>query len=202
MFSIKESLKYGWQKSKENMELALYATLIMLAVGWLAGGLSPIGLIILIFMIIVRIGYTKMFLRIYDGETPKLGDLFKEYKTFWRYLGVSVLFPLVVLCGTLLLIIPGIIWAIRFSFAPIIVIDNKIGPVKSMKESWAITKGGFWKLLMFWIILAIFNIAGMTFFGIGLLITIPVSTFASVQIYRTLLQKRASLIPTTSPQTV
>jgi uncharacterized membrane protein len=200
MFSIKESLKYGWQKSKENMELILYATLLILAVGWLAGGLSPIGLIIVIFMIIVRMGYTKIFLRMHDGESPKFGDIFKEYRTFWRYLGTCILYSLVITGGLILFVIPGIFWAARFSLALIVVIDTKMGPIKSMKESYAITKGSFWKLLWFWIVVSLINILGLLLAGVGLLLTIPVTTFASIQIYRLLSQKRVPLVSTSSPQ--
>jgi uncharacterized membrane protein len=191
MFSIKESLKYGWQKSKEHLELVLFSTLLILATGSLTelgqnsgfghkGGLSFFGFIVMIFLIIIRIGYTKIFLKIHDGQVPKFVEIFQEYKTFWRYLGVSILVPLAVLGGLILLIIPGLIWAVRFSFAPIIVIDDKIGPIASMKESYAITKGSFWKILGFWFVIILVNILGFVFFGIGLLVSVPVSMFASV----------------------
>jgi len=199
MFSIKESIKYGWTKFKENVELSLLTTLLLLAVGSMSGGkeahfgsfLFNIGVIV--FMIIIRIGYTKIFLRIYDGNKPKFSEIFQEYSMFWRYLGVSILTPLVVLGGLILLIIPGIIWAVRFSFAPVIVIDTKMGPINSMKESYAITKGNFWKLLLFWIVLGLLNLAGLILIGVGLLASIPVSTLAYIYIYRNLTQSRAAV---------
>jgi len=117
MFSIKESLKYGWQKFKANLEISLLATLFVLAFSSLSGkGRVDAGEILfflglIVFLTIIKIGYTKIFLKINDGEEVKFVDIFKEYKTFWRYLGVSVLSPLVVLAGLILLIVPGIIWA-------------------------------------------------------------------------------------------
>lgn len=199
MFSIKESVKYGWQKSKENMELVLFTTLLILALSWFTGGFSPIGLIVLIFTIIVKIGYTKIFLRMYGGEMPRFSDIFREYRLFWKYLGVCILYPLVVAAGLILLLIPGLFWSIRFSFSPIVLVDTKMGPVKSMKESYAITKGSFWKLLLFWIVMALINLAGVIVFGIGLLITMPVTTFASIWVYRRLSQKGAA-VSTEVPQ--
>ena len=209
MFSIKESIKYGWNKSKEHLELILFTTLLILAVGSIAGGfgdhdknnLSLIGVIAVIFGIIIRIGYNKIFLRIHDGETPKFTDIFKEYKTFWRYLGVSILYPLAVVGGLILIIIPGIIWAVRFSFSPIIVIDTKSGPVAAMKESYAITKGNFWKLVLFFFVMALLNLLGFVLFGIGLILSIPVSTMAYIYVYRKLTEAKAGLIENPSPQT-
>lgn len=211
MFSIEEAIKYGWNKTKENMELVLFATLLIMAVGALISGAGGAGdkgsgdfaflsFIATIFVIIVKIGYNKIFLRIHDGENPKFGDIFKEYRTFWKFIGVSILYPIAVLCGIILLIIPGIFWAIKFSFSPLIVIDTKIGPIKAMKESYAITRGAFWKIMLFWIAAALLNFVGILFFGIGLLLTMPVTTFATVYVYRLLSQKKAGLMQTTSPQ--
>ena len=107
MFSIKESIKYGWNKCKEHMELVLFATLLILAAGCLPKK-SLFGFLVMIFLIIIRIGYTKIFLRIHDGESPKFVEMFDEYRTFWRYLGASILTCLTVIGGLILLIIPGI----------------------------------------------------------------------------------------------
>ncbi len=202
MFSIKESIKYGWHKAKEHLEVALFATLLVLAVSFLIGDkrLGLVNLLATVFLLIVRIGYTKIFLRIYDSENPKFVDIFQEYKTFWRYLGVCILTMLAVLGGLILIIIPGLIWAVRFSFASIIVVDTKMGVVASMKESYAITKGKFWKLLLFWITIGLFNLLGLIFFGVGLLVTVPVSTLASIYVYRELSKARAGLIQTPSLQ--
>lgn len=211
MFSIKESVKYGWQKAKEHMEVAFFATLLIVVVSSLSGAndtnelnvkLSIFEFILTIFSMIIHIGYTKIFLRIHDGESPKFSDIFREYKTFWRYLGVSILYMLTILGGLILLIIPGIFWAVRFSFAPIIVIDTKSGPVAAMKESYAITRGGFWKILLFWVAMAAFNLLGLIFFAIGLIITIPVSTLASVYVYRRLSAAKAGVAEVSSPQAV
>jgi uncharacterized membrane protein len=193
MFSIKESLKYGWAKMKENFQLTLFSTLLLVAVGALTKG-RVIGILAAIFMIIVRIGYTKIYLRMDDGEKPKFSDIFNEYSLFWKYLGVSILFPLAVLGGLILLIVPGIIWAVRFSFSMLIVVDSKMGPIAAMKESYALTKGSFWSLLLFWISIGLINFIGLILLGIGLLFTIPVSTFAIIQVYRKLLAKKAALV--------
>lgn len=199
MFSIKESIKYGWAKFKENKEISLFTTLLLLAVGAVGSDKELnlnnflFNLAVIVFLIIIRIGYNKIYLKIHDGEQTKFSDIFQEYKTFWRYVGVSILVPLTVLGGLILLIVPGLIWLVRFSFAPIIVIDTVMGPIKSMKESYAITKGNFWKLTLFWIVLALLNLAGLIIVGVGLLISVPVSTLAYIYVYRNLTQSKAAV---------
>lgn len=151
-------------------------------------------LLVFVFLTVIEIGYKKICLRIYDDENPKLAEMFQEYRIFWKYLGVSLLVSLVVFGGLILLVIPGIFWAVRFSFAPFIIIDTRSGLITAMKESYAITKGSFWKILLFWITVGLLNIAGVIPFGLGLLITIPMTTLASVFVYRTLSKNKAALV--------
>jgi uncharacterized membrane protein len=110
---------------------------------------------------------------------------------------------LAVLGGFILLIIPGIYWAVRFSFSPLVVVDTGVGPVAAMKESWAITKGSFWKLFLFWLTVVLINLAGIVAIYIGLLITVPVTTLAMVFVYRELTRKKAALSaqPSATPST-
>lgn len=195
---IKTSIKYGWERVKENMQISLLSTLLMLALGAISGGgkgltKSLLGILAAVFLIIVRIGYTKIFLRLSDGESPKFNEIFSEYSLFWKYLWLSILMGLAIGIGLILVIIPGIILAVRLSFAPIIIVDTKMGAITSMKESWAITQGSFWKLLWFWVVITLLNVIGIIPFGLGLLITIPMSMFASIYIYRELSKSKAGV---------
>lgn len=202
MFSIGDNLKYGWEKFKANTWLLIGSTAVLFVIS-MVGELDKdsiiLGLIGSILGFIVQIGFNKMFLRMSDGELPKFVDIFKEYKYFWKYLGASALQALVIIGGLILLIIPGIIWAVRFSFASIIVVDVGMGPMAAMKESYAITKGKFWQLLGFFIVIGIINIVGFIVLGVGLLVTIPVTMFAWVNVYRQLTREKAGVsVPITA----
>lgn len=201
MFSIQESLKYGWEKFKANLELVLLTTLFTLVLGFVGDKIHwVISVILIVVSIIVRIGYTKLFLRMSDDETPKFVDIFKEYRLFWKYLVTSILQGLAILGGLILLIIPGIIFAIKYSFAPLILIDTKIDPIGAMKESTVLTKDKKWSLLGFYSVLALVNIAGILALGVGLLVSIPVSMFAHIFVYRELTKSKAGVLQTASPQ--
>ncbi len=206
MFSIKAAISYGWQKFKANLSLCLVSTLIIFLIGivgeldWVSDNLI-LSLILFIASIIARIGYTKIFLRIYDGESPKASEMSDEYKLFWKYLGVSILSGLAVVGGLILLILPGIFWAVRFSFATIILVDTKTGPITAMKESYAMTKGKFWKLFLFWLAIAGINILGFIAFGVGALVSVPVSLLAIVYVYRELSKNLVPLVEGLTPTT-
>ncbi len=201
MFTIKDSFKYGWETFKSHLETAILSTILILAVGMLTESKHVIGLLATVFLIIVQIGYFKIFLRINDGENPVFSDIFKEFKKiFWKYLGLSLLVGFVVGIGTIFLIIPGLILITRLLFSSFILIDTNISITESIKESWAITKGNFWKILLLILSICVANIIGAMLFYVGLLVTVPVSTWALIHAYRKLSQARASIMIEPTPE--
>lgn len=159
----------------------------------------PLALALMVFSIIVKIGYTKIFLRIYDGEKPKFSEIFREYNLFLKYVGTLILNLVAVFVGLVLLFFPGFFLAVRLSFSLFIAVDTKVGPLTALKESFAITKGNFWKLLGFWIIILLINMIGFMIVWVGLLATMPITMFASIYVYRELSKSKAGL-ETASPQ--
>jgi hypothetical protein len=78
-------------------------------------------------------------------------DIDASYKwgfaRFGSVLLISVLVGLAVLGGLILLIIPGIIFAVMFSVSvPALVVENKRG-TEAMSRSWNLVKGHFWHAL-------------------------------------------------------
>ena len=133
------------------------------------------------------IGLVKISLDFCDGKRPKISDLFTQYPLFFKYLIGMVLYGLIVFSGTLLLIIPGIIWSLKYWFFDYYIVDQGLGPVKSLKSSSAITKGIKMDLFLFLLLLALMNIAGALLLLIGLFITVPVSMVAAAFVYRKLM---------------
>ena len=73
-----------------------------------------------------------------------------------------------------------------FMFATFIVIDRELGPIEAMKESKRLAHGHKWALLGFVLVLALINLLGVLALGVGLLVSIPVSSLAFVHTYRVL----------------
>lgn len=215
MFSIKESVKYGWQKTKANFWKAAALVAIAAVPSFIVSIFDSamqdteslasdivLGILIVavnIASIIIGIGIMKMFLRINEGENPPVKEIFSAYGVFWKYLGTSILYGLIVVGGLILLVVPGIIWAIKYSFATLIVVDTQSGPIKALKESGNITKGSKWKMLGLAIISVIMVIVGYAVLFVGALVTIPISSFAWIYVYRTLSKAKAGVSDTPAP---
>lgn len=196
-FSKREALSYGWQRFKERplflIGLFIITTVISAISGFVAdsiqtGGISVVvGLMDFAIQMLLGMGMTLILLRVYDQVDTDYTDLLEPLHLFWKYLAMTVLVLVVVIVGFLLLIIPGIIAGIALSFAAYLVIDRNLGPIEAMKESLRITHGHRWNLFMFGLAVFFLNILGAMFFGIGLLVTVPISALATVHVYRWLL---------------
>ncbi len=96
------------------------------------------------------------------------------------------MYAVIVIFGAILLVIPGIMWAVKYQFFGYFILDQKSEPKEALKQSARITDGARWKVFGFIIVLSLLNIIGAMLFGIGLLITVPVTILSSAFVYQTL----------------
>lgn len=77
-------------------------------------------------------------------ETP-VREVFASTKVFfWRFFGTSLLSSLFILLWLLLLIIPGIVFAIYYSFAIFVLLYEGLAFTKALKRSKGLIKGYWW----------------------------------------------------------
>lgn len=108
---------------------------------------GPVLIVLVLLSVFIQV-WTGVAL-IYAIRDWKEGVGFKEsYRRAWRilrsYLWVSVLAGLSVLGGFMLLVIPGLIFAVWFGFAGYVVIDQGTKGVEALRTSKELVKGRFW----------------------------------------------------------
>ncbi|UCC22260.1 MAG: hypothetical protein JSW23_10775 [Planctomycetota bacterium] len=136
--------------------------------------------------IILNIGLIKIALSFCDEIKPTIGSLFDAWDCFWRYVGVAILYGLVVLGGLILLIIPGIVWAVKFGLCFYFVIDKGLGPIEALKASGRTTMGVKWELFGFGILCGMINYVGLLCLIVGIFATYPTVIVATALVYRQL----------------
>jgi len=196
-FSKKEAINFGFEKAKSNWQFFIPVVLIAVLVNFsprLDFKLPATGAIALaialaigfwILRLVVEIGLITISLKFVDNKKAELADIL-TYKPLVNYALGSVLYGLIVVAGLILLIVPGIIWAIKLQYYSYLIIDKNLGPIAALKKSWKITKGVKWHLFLFALLLGLINILGVLMLGVGLFITIPTTMIASAYVYRKL----------------
>lgn len=112
--------------------------------------------------------------------------LFDGFKIFLPALGAYLLITVLTILGYIVLIIPGVIIALAFSLTYFFIIDKNMGPWEGMKASFDMTKGFRWRILAVMALCGLINILGLLCFGVGILVTIPLTTLALAALYQRL----------------
>lgn len=199
-FSPVAMIRFGWETFKKRpwFFIGVFLVVSILSSGgrfqWSAGSETPAtlalfvvaGVLFSIIQILAKMGSTRLVLKAHDdaGSTT-FGDLWAPHP-FWKFVGSSVLVGVIVIIGLILLIVPGIIWALRYLFVPYLVMERKLAPFEALKESARITYGHKWQLFGLLGLIVLINILGALFLLVGLLVSVPVSSLAMVHAYRTL----------------
>jgi uncharacterized membrane protein len=196
-FSIREALSIGWADWKRQplgwtgvLLAALITPYIPGAVGTAlgdeAGGLT-FALMLLSFLLssLIGLGLVRVSLRAQAGEKFELTDLYRDWRLLGKFLAASVLYELIIFGGILLLVIPGIVWSIKFQYFPYLILEGK-GPLEALKISGRLTEGQKWLLLALDLVLGGILALSVFTLGLGLLVAIPVTLVARAAVFRKL----------------
>ncbi|MHB8842151.1 MAG: DUF975 family protein [Candidatus Aquicultor sp.] len=201
-FDYAEPIQFAWDKVKSNLGFfigallaggALSTVVLVAMIATTAGStnntISPLFFVLfallLIFTLVVQIGLFRASLKVTDGEKVGLGDLVPSVSVLFKFLVSSMVYALIVSVGSLLLVIPGMIWAIQFQFFGFFVIDGA-GPIEALKKSSQMTKGAKVDLFVFGLLLYVLNLVGELALLVGLFITVPMTLIALARVYRNL----------------
>lgn len=213
-FGIGEAIKFGWEKFKAHF-LFLWLTLgVVVLISIVTSSLEKaveheefillvVSLISIFVTMLLELGLIALYLKLMDTDQEgKIAELFSQYRLFWRYLGGTILYVVMVIFGLILLIIPGIYLALKYQFFVYLLVDKNMKVFEALQTSARMTAGEKWQLLGLSLALLALNIAGALALLIGLLVTIPVSALAYVYVYRKLSKRLEQSMDPATPTPV
>ena len=205
--SIGDCVRFGWETFKQRPWILIVAFVLAMVIAGLPSAFGPqptigpdgqiipppasaygaiVALVSIAVSVLVGLGLTTFSLRAHDNiNGVQIADLWNP-GPFWRFLGAHILTVLAIALGFLALIVPGIILSMGLAFVPYLVVDRGLGPIEAIKESWRITKGHKWQLLLLFLALLGINLLGILALIIGIFVTVPVTMLAFAHAYRTL----------------
>ncbi len=201
-FTVKESLKYGWDTFKKNWQFLIAVFAIVVLAGMIPNWLHDwsrdnmpnvsfvFSIISWLIQMITGIGVIVISLKIVDGKKPNISDLYTHSSLLLNYFLGSLIYGLVTIGGFILLIIPGIIWGIKYQYITYLIIDQGMSPMDAFRKSGKITQGH--KTKLFWLGISYIGITllGILVFGIGLIISWPIIALSGAYVYRKLSPKK------------
>jgi uncharacterized membrane protein len=201
---ISSAINFGWETIKQRFWFFVGLTLFVGVVEALLSSLNSsvkenqqmfLWLIVMLLMWFIEwglnLGMIVINLKTVDEQKAKFDDLFSKFDVMLmlRFFVASLVTGLAVTAGFLLLIVPGIIIALRLSYVGYALVDKNLGPIEAVKRSWEITKGNTWNLFLFMLTMIGVNLLGALLLLVGLFVTIPLSMLATAYVYRELAAK-------------
>ncbi len=140
-------------------------------------------MIIIILEFWLSIGIIIICLKTVKGQNTKISDLFQGLPYLASYTGAYVLYTLLVMTGFFLLVVPGVVWHLKYMFFPYFVIEKKMKAIEALKASSKITCNIKWDLLRLEILLFLINLLGVAALLIGTFRTIPIMWISYALVY-------------------
>ena len=129
-------------------------------------------------------GLWLYYLKRIRGEAAALDTAFSGFRlAFAQLLLAGLVTFLLTLLGFICFILPGIYLLVVWMFALALVVDKRLDFWPAMELSRKVISKRWWKFLGFWLVLLLINVVGLVPFGLGLLITVPISLAATMYAY-------------------
>lgn len=204
-FSISDAIKGGWNAMTEHIWFFigfLILTLLFQSLPYIGLSLAgypmtdhadiPTGISIVVtvvhwvLMALISMGLIKVSLDLSVQAKPKWSSLVTCFPLVIKFIIGEFLYLIVTTVGLILLIIPGVIWGLKYLFFGYFIVDKGVGPLQAFEMSSKLTAGAKWDLLGFVIVGWIITLLGLLCLGVGLFAAIPTVLVAKALIYRKL----------------
>lgn len=146
-----------------------------------------------VVQVFFSLGVARIFVNLASGRPAEIGMLIGQGDKYLRGLGATFLVSLATLVGLILLVVPGIIVSLGMYLFLYALVDQDLGVIDAMTESWRLTHG--YKLFLFLLTLVVgIGIIVITIVtcGLGALIAIPVLSLVQGVVYHSLVSEKGT----------
>ena len=201
-FSIRTVLRSSLRTYRTNLGLSGVAAaalllLSLLSIPMRAEGLFTYGVYLLLSSILefaVNLVLIKAALATCSGDRGTLNDFFPSALEYMRYIAASILYAVVIVAGLLLFIVPGIILAVRLQPFGFALVERDLGPVESLRYSFAITRKAEATLIVQTAMIVLILVTGLCLLLLGFLVALPFTLVVQAVAYRRLSDQHEKLL--------
>ncbi len=179
-----EYLKTGWELFKRYP-------------GWFAGFCLIYAVIHLVLHFLPLIGTVASFAvgpallmgnfivsaKLLQDRTPKFSDFFLGFRFFIPLLLTALVGGVLAGIGLVLLVIPGVYLLVGYLFASALVVDRRLDFWQALETSRRTVNPIWFSMFAFVLLLTLINVAGILLLGLGLLVSVPLTTCAITAAY-------------------
>jgi uncharacterized membrane protein len=130
-----------------------------------------------------QVGYIRVLLDAARGKAPDFMAILSGFDRFFPLLATNVLLMLAICSGMVLLIVPGVIASLGLSLAAYYCVDERLGPIASLRASWNATRGHKVQVLVFMLAAMLVSLVGFLACCVGVLPAYVITYLAWGMVY-------------------
>ena len=121
-----------------------------------------------------------------NGQEAGIGSLADSLERGPQALLAFCLYVIGVAAGLILLVVPGVYFAVRCALFGMVVATREVSAIESLRAAGSLSQGRWWGTCSFFLKVLALNLVGAALLGLGLLVSVPVSILATGSYYRSL----------------
>lgn len=175
-----EVMNEAWVSVKDDLALVIGLTAVMGFGIWVFSLVPYAGYFLTGAL---SVGYCRALLQIQKKQTIGYQDIFWGFQNlnrFLHYLVLNVVMSIGMIFGFFLFVAPGVWFAVAASLATPLFVQGTEDGIEAIKKSMELVRGRWWNIAGFCGILFLLIMAGAMFFGIGLLLAMPLAAMAGL----------------------
>ncbi len=181
-------LSRGWELFQKNIGGFIGFTLVLAAlaivVGVLPERLDFLGtLVMLVLSGPLAAGWYYVAFRLIKQQVPTFNDFFLGFNNFLPLFLANLLVNIFVAIGMVLLIVPGVFLVVAYMFTIPLIVDRRFDFWAAMETSRKLITRQWFAIFVFVLVLVLINVVGVLLLGVGLFVTIPLTSCAVAAAY-------------------
>jgi hypothetical protein len=138
----------------------------------------------MLFSVFFMLGLTRIGLNIVSGKPFGVGMMFSGGKWLLKGFLAQWVFMIMLVAGTILFVVPGVIVLLRFGMYQAAIVDRNMGIIGSLGYSWELTKGNGANLFVILLFGILIVLAGCIAMLVGMLFAFPMMFLMWIVAYR------------------
>ena len=119
-------------------------------------GIVTMFLFVAIYWVVACLSWIAVTAAVWEIQSGREPTIRASYRAAWRHLWKALLagflFSIIVIVGSILLIAPGVYFALALSLIGPIILAEGAGPIDALSRSWELSKGYKGKVFVVWMI--------------------------------------------------
>lgn len=180
-FDIRQIIERAWQMFMAQPLLSISYTLLIFSLQLIAMAYLKDFAFLYALLLAPPLysGYYLVANKISRKEPITYPDFFMGFNYYWPVFSIWLIGQLITGLGIIAFIIPGIYLAVAYSFSVLMAIFGGFDFWTAMEESRKLITVRWWKFLVFTLVLIVINLLTVLTLGLGLLITLPITFYAT-----------------------